>query len=87
MIQMRLTDEEMSSLRSKPLVLSKHFYEREFHNLRFRELETMLQEGEIEKEGHDKYRASMHFGSKIKFMLFADEGDHLKLITVGETSR
>ncbi len=84
---MILDIKEKNELLKKPIVLSRHFYEREFHRLRFRELETIMQEGEITKEGENKYRASMAFGRKIKFVIFADEGEYLTPITVGETSR
>jgi len=53
----------------------------------FPKMKTAILEGEIYREGKNKYRAVLPMKDKVLFVIFYDEGEYLEPRTVGITSR
>ena len=83
-----MSEKECSSLRIKPIYLDDtHFVERCMYRTSFPKIRTAIMEGEIYREGRNKYRAVLPMKDKLLFVIFYDEGDYLEPRTVGVTSR
>lgn len=52
----------------------------------FNKINRVFEEGNIEKEGRNKYRASVQIGKKIFFIIFESDEDYNLLKTIGVTS-
>lgn len=64
-----------------------HFAERCMYRASFAKMRSAMMEGEIFREGKNKYRAVLPVKGKVLFVIFRDEGDYLEPRTVGVTSR
>ena len=84
---MRVTTEESREIRKKPLRFTRHFYEREVSRIDFQRIKIIWENGEIHKEGKNKFRTSMRFGDKLVYVIFYSYQGHNELVTVGVTSK
>ncbi|MEW5759607.1 MAG: hypothetical protein AB1779_02440, partial [Candidatus Thermoplasmatota archaeon] len=84
----RLTKEECLRLRAKPIYADdKHFVMRYMYRAAFQKVRAAILEGDIYREGKDKYRAVLPMKDKVLFVIFKDKGDYIEPMTVGVTSR
>jgi len=75
-------------LRAKPIYMDDtHFAERCMFRASFPKMKTAILEGEIFREGKNKFRAVLPVKDKLMFVIFYDEGEYLEPRTVGITSR
>ena len=83
-----LTKEEADNLRRKKVVMSYHSATRWMNRLNFKKIEDVIQEGEIRKEGKNKYRAVMPIkGQKVAYVIFINIEDCIYVKTVGIARR
>ena len=84
---MEISKEEADAIRKKSLLYGKHFYTRFIYRTDFNKINRVFEEGKIEREGINKYRASIETGNKIFFVIFESYEDFNLLITIGVTSK
>ena len=84
---MKIPDQEAETIRKKPLRFAKHFYMREVSRVNYQRIRIVWENGEIYKEGKNKFRITMKFGGKVAYIIFYSYRDYNELITVGTTSR
>lgn len=80
-----LSEEDCDGLRQKPILGTRHVVKLKGRLLWM--AEKILFDGKIYRIGNDKYRAIYHDRNKTLFHIFKDVGDHLEIITTGETTR
>lgn len=83
---MKVPAEESKGIRKKPLKFTRHFYEREASRIDFQKIKIIWENGEIYKEGKNKFRAVMKIGGKTAYIIFYSYPDYNELVTVGVTS-
>lgn len=84
---MKASAQESEKIRKKPLKFTRHFYQREVSRIDFQKIKIIWENGEIYKEGKNKFRAVMKFDGKIAYIIFYSYPDYNELVTVGVTSR
>ena len=84
---MKASDKNVEDIRKKPLKFTRHFYEREISRLDFQKIRIIWENGEIYREGKNKFRAVMKFDGKVAYAIFYSYPDYNELVTVGVTSR
>jgi len=83
-----LTETEKAALRAKQIYMDdEHFAGRCMYRTSFQKMKNAMLEGEIYREGKNKYRAVLPMKDKLLFVIFRDEGEYLEPRTVGITSR
>lgn len=83
---MKVSAEEAKEIRKKPLKFTRHFYEREVSRIDFQRIKIVWENGEIHREGKNKFRVVMKIGGKIAYILLYSHPDYNELVTVGVTS-
>lgn len=83
---MKLSDQDAETVRKKPLIFAKHFYVREVSRINYQRIRIVWENGEIHREGKNKFRVVMKFGNKIVYIIFYSHRDYNELVTVGITS-
>lgn len=87
-IKVQYVSENPDELRKKRFVFEKHFAYREVSRLDYQKIKQILEQGELNREGKHKYRASLGLGrKKVAFVIFESHPMYNKLKTVGITSR
>ena len=84
---MKLSDQDAETVRKKPLIFAKHFYVREVSRINYQRIRIVWENGEIHREGKNKFRTTMKFGGKVAYIIFYSYQDYNELITVGTTRR
>ncbi len=84
----KLAKEEAEALRKKKVELSYHSTIRWMYRMNFKKIEDVIRDGEIWREGKNKYRAVLPIKKqKNAFVIFIDYGDYIYVKTVGVSSR
>jgi len=84
----KLLKEQADILRRKKVMLGYHAAIRMMYRLNFKKIEDVIQNGEIWREGKNKFRAILPLkGQKIAYVIFVDYDDYIFVKTVGMTRR
>lgn len=87
-MNVKLTKEQADILRRKKIMLGYHAVMQMMYRLNFKKIEDVIQNGEILREGKNKFRAVLPLkGQKIAYAIFVDYDDYIFVKTVGITKR